>query len=72
MFSFVRIIYPTDFVRTVFSRTYKMPYRKSVSMIRDNVDGFCAVSHAFKSKVTTFVHAFCDLPNMTVARKKCN
>ena len=47
MFPFVRIIYPTDCVLMVFSRTYKMPYRKSVSMYTDTVDGLCAVSRTF-------------------------
>ena len=42
----------------------------------DIFDGFCVVTRTYKSKVNTFVntfvHAVCDLPNMTVSRKNCN
>ena len=65
---YVLFIRLTLSVRFLVVRTYNAA-QKICFHDTDNVDGFCADSRTFKSKVTTFVHVVCDLPNMNV---KCN
>ena len=73
----MRIIYPTDFVRTDFSRTDEMPYRKkSVSMILIFIRFLCFFTCGKQNytcrkqnEVSKFVHVVCDLRNMAMCRR---
>ena len=73
----MRIIYPTDFVRTDFSRTDEMSYRKKCFHDTDIYTFFFASSRAEKknytcrkqNEVSKFIHVICDLRNMAMCRR---
>ena len=50
-FPCMRIIYPTDFVRTDFSRTDEMPYRKKC-LHATNIYTFCFAFSRAENRIT--------------------
>ena len=75
-FPCIPVIYPTDFVRTDFSRTDEMPYRKKCFMIRIFIRFLCFfkcgkqnLTCRKQNEVSIFVHVVCDLRNIALCRR---